>query len=154
MAKPTSAGILSYRLVDSKLQVLLVHPGGPYWASKDSGVWSIPKGLVEEGEDILTAAKREFEEETNFELKGDPIGLGTVVQKSGKTVHAWAVPGNYDTDLIQSNLIEIEWPPKSGKKMEIPEVNKAAYFEVSDALVKLNPAQAEFVRRLAALLSP
>lgn len=153
MSKPISAGILVFKRLESGLEVFLVHPGGPYWTTKDAGAWSIPKGLVEKDEDLLAAAKREFEEETSFVLSGEPIELGTVIQKSGKTVHAWAVQGNFDPSLLVSNRIDIEWPPKSGKQINIPEVDKACYFDFETALTKLNPAQAEFVKRLAEKLN-
>src|SRR5688572_9334973 len=115
-----SAGILIYRINNKTPEVLLVHPGGPYWMKKDLGVWSIPKGEVCEGEDHLKAAIREVEEETGWKLKGTFISLKTVKQKSGKYVHAWAFKGNFDPGTLKSNEFEIEWPPRSGKKKSFP----------------------------------
>jgi predicted NUDIX family NTP pyrophosphohydrolase len=135
-----SAGILMYRWVDDDLQVLLVHPGGPLWARKDAGVWSIPKGEFDH-EDALTAARREFEEETSMPVDGDFIALAPVTQKSGKVVHAFAVEGDLDVRAVKSNWFEMEWPPKSGRKATFPEVDRAEWFSLEAAAEKINPAQ-------------
>lgn len=123
-----SAGILLYRINSSKLEVLLVHPGGPYWAKKDAGVWSVPKGEFEEVEDPLEAAKREMKEETGIKIKGNFIELTPVKLKSGKMIYAWAVCGDCEAENITSNTFELEWPPKSGKREIFPEVDKAEWF--------------------------
>ncbi|MGH9448897.1 MAG: NUDIX domain-containing protein [Terriglobia bacterium] len=149
----SSAGILLYRLMGGSLEVLLVHPGGPFWAKKDTGAWSIPKGELWAGEDALAAAKREFEEETGSSPEGTMLPLGTVTQKSGKVVSAWALQGDCDPKSIKSNSFEIEWPPRSGKKQEFPEIDRAGFFEIEDAKRRINPAQTEFLTRLQRLLS-
>ncbi len=146
MAKQ-SAGILLYRRTDGDLQVLLVHPGGPYWAKKDLGAWSIPKGEFED-EDALAAAKREFMEETGFSIAGETLALGQQQQKGGKIVHAWAAEGDLDPQAIKSNTFEMEWPPKSGRKSQFPEVDKAGWFSTETALKKINPGQAAFIHEL------
>lgn len=144
-----SAGILVFRKTGSGVEILLVHPGGPFWAKKDLGAWTIPKGLVEEGEDFVAAAKREFEEETGFTLpQKELIPLGEIRQKSGKTVHAWAVEGDYDLSLLKSNLFSMEWPPKSGAHREFPEIDRSAYYRLSEARIKMNESQCEFIDRL------
>lgn len=144
-----SAGILLYRKHNGVLEVLLVHPGGPFWAKKDQGAWSLPKGEFE-GEENLDAAKREFEEELGQPApKGEYQELGTVKNKSGKIIHAWAVRGDLDVREIKSNTFTIEWPPRSGKQQEFPEVDKANWFGLGIASQKLNGAQAAFVERLA-----
>lgn len=135
------------------LEVLLVHPGGPFWAKKDEGAWSIPKGEVSAGEDRLEAAKREFAEELGFEAGGPFEPLGSVRQKAGKVVHAWACPGDADLRAVRSNLVEIEWPPRSGRRLQIPEVDRAEYFPIELALKKINPAQADFLHALSARLT-
>ena len=137
MAK-TSAGILMYRRASSSFEVLLVHPGGPFWKNKDDGAWSIPKG--------------EFEEETGYAVDGDFIALRPVKQASGKIVAAWAVEGDCDTTQIRSNTFEMEWPPKSGKRATFPEVDKAAWFTPDAARVKLVSAQRDLVDQLCVLL--
>ena len=144
-----SAGILLYRLNGGSPEVLLVHPGGPFWAKKDDGVWSIPKGEFGDDEDPRVAALREFEEETGTALgAAELIELGEVRQRSGKQVAAWAALGDLDADSIRSNTFEMEWPPRSGRKAEFPEVDRAAWFGPAKARTKLNPAQAAFVDRL------
>lgn len=149
MAKNISAGLLIWRKNNDQIEVLLVHPGGPFWAKKDEGVWSIPKGLIEEGEDILKAAERETEEETGFSIDGENfIDLDEVKMKSGKIIHAWAVEGNFDVSEIKSNDFEIEWPPRSGKKQKFPEVDRGEYFDIKTAKIKIVPAQTEFIKRL------
>lgn len=135
-------------LTPGKLEVLLVHPGGPYWRNKDLGAWSIPKGEYTD-EDPLAAARREFREETSFEVEGEFIALQPVIQKGGKQVSAWAVEGDIDADAARSIEFEMEWPPRSGRMASFPEVERAAWFLLHEALVKLNPAQTSFVRQLA-----
>jgi predicted NUDIX family NTP pyrophosphohydrolase len=147
-----SAGILLYRTINNTLEVFLVHPGGPYFKNKDDGCWSIPKGEFLSNEEALTAAKREFEEETGQHIDGKFIELGTIQQKNGKVVHAWAVEGDINHETIFSNTCEIEWPPRTGKKLTIPEIDRAAWFNPSIAKQKINPAQAELVDRLVAIL--
>lgn len=129
-----------YRFTGSEPGVLLVHPGGPFWAQKDAGAWSIPKGEFED-EDPLTAARREFLEETGSAVEGEFVALAPVTQKSGKTIQAWAVEGDLDPLMIRSNTFEMEWPPRSGRKQSFPEVDRAAWFSIHDAMEKINPAQ-------------
>lgn len=136
-----------------KLEVLLAHPGGPYWKNKDAGAWTIPKGLLD-GQVPLEAAKREFKEETGLEAEEPFVDLGTIVQKSGKTVHAWAFEGDADPATMHSNEIEIEWPQNSGKTIQIPEVDRCEWFEPSEAKQKVNPAQRPFIERLEKHLKP
>lgn len=144
-----SAGILLYRLTGGAPEVLLVHPGGPFWARKNLGVWSIPKGEYEEGEDPLACALREFEEETGTALPTSRlVDLGEVRQKSGKLVTAWAAEGDLDAAAVRSNTFTMEWPPRSGRTAEFPEIDRADWFGVDAAREKLNPAQAEFLDRL------
>jgi len=135
------------------LQVFLVHPGGPFFKNKDLGAWSIPKGEFPEDEDPLLAAKREFLEETGQPIDGNFIKLKPVTLKSGKTVHAWAVEGDIDHETIFSNLFEMEWPPKSGKKQSFPEIDRAAWFVIGEAKEKVNPAQAALIDELDLLLA-
>jgi predicted NUDIX family NTP pyrophosphohydrolase len=142
-----SAGILMYRQKNDQLEVLLVHPGGPFWKKKDLGAWSIPKGELED-EDALLAAKREFEEEIGTPINGEMVSLTPQEQKSGKVVQAWAVEGDLNPEEIRSNTFEMEWPPKSGRKQEFPEIDRAEWFPVRIALQKINPAQATFIREL------
>jgi predicted NUDIX family NTP pyrophosphohydrolase len=146
-----SAGILLYR--DG--EVLLVHPGGPFWATKDAGAWSIPKGEYEPGDDPRACALREFEEELGQALPAgtELVELGDVRQKNGKVVTAYAAAGDLDADAIQSNTFTIEWPPRSGRMAEFPEVDRAAWFPLEEAAEKLNPAQADLLVRLAPLLT-
>jgi predicted NUDIX family NTP pyrophosphohydrolase len=144
----TSAGVLLYKRKDGVLQVFLIHPGGPFFAKKDAGVWSVPKGEIGEGEDALAAAKREFEEETGCRPEGDFTPLSPVTQKSGKIVLAWAVEGDCDAETIRSNTFTLEWPPKSGRTQEFPEADKAGWFTVGQAKGKINPAQAALLEEL------
>jgi len=144
MAKK-SAGILMYRFLEEKLEIFLVHPGGPIWKNKDQGAWSIPKGEFED-EDPLQAGKREFFEETGKSVEGEFKALTPVTQKNGKRVYAWATEGNADLARIKSNEFEMEWPPKSGKLQEFPEVDRAEWFGLEEALLKINSGQAEFIR--------
>lgn len=147
MAK-VSAGLILYRLVDGRLQVLLVHPGGPLWAKKDAGAWSIPKGEIGEGEDALAAAKREFEEETSIKPAGDFMPLEAIKQKSGKIVRAWAFAGDCDPHSIVSNSFTMEWPLRSGKQKEFPEVDRAEFFDLDEAKRRINPAQVALLSEL------
>jgi predicted NUDIX family NTP pyrophosphohydrolase len=145
-----SAGILLYRLVSGAPEVLLVHPGGPFWARKDEGAWSIPKGETAEGEAPVDAARREFAEETGSTLElSSLIELGEIRQRSGKRVSAWAAEGDLDPDGVHSNAFEMEWPPRSGRTQAFPEVDRAAWFDLAEARRRLIPAQAEFVDRLS-----
>jgi predicted NUDIX family NTP pyrophosphohydrolase len=144
-----SAGILLYRPGDHGPEMLLVHPGGPFWARRDAGAWSIPKGEYEAGDDPLACALREFEEETGTALEpGALTDLGSVKQKGGKVVRAWAAEGDLDVDAIQSNTFTMEWPPRSGRRAEFPEVDRADWFSPPAAREKLVAAQAAFVDRL------
>jgi predicted NUDIX family NTP pyrophosphohydrolase len=147
-----SAGILVYRFQNDVLEVFLVHPGGPLWAKKDSGAWSIPKGEFEE-EDPFTAAKREFEEEIGKPIEGEAIALTPRTLKGGKSVYAWAVEGAVDPAGVRSNQFEMEWPPRSGRRQSYPEIDRAAWFPVGEALEKINPAQAGFIEELVEKLS-
>ena len=146
-----SAGILMYRRPGAGLEVLLVHPGGPFWARRDLGAWSIPKGEYAEGEDPLTVARREFAEELGHEPAGDFWELGELVQPSRKVVTAWAVEGDFDVAGLKSNTFELEWPPKSGRKAQFPEVDRAEWFSPAEAETKILPGQREFIDRLRAL---
>ena len=147
MAK-ISAGLIMYRMRDKNLEVLLVHPGGPIWAKRDEGAWSIPKGGIAPDENPLSAAKREFQEETGFHPEGEFMALGSITQKAGKIVHAWAFLGDCDTKSVKSKIFKMEWPPKSGTEMEFPETDKAEFFGAEDAKKKINPAQIELLTRL------
>lgn len=147
-----SAGLLLFRRRGSQLEVLLAHPGGPYWARKDAGAWTVPKGLVNPAEDHLTAARREFEEEIGFSLDGPFIPLGSVRQKAGKVIHAWACEGDLDPDHTTSNVVTVEWPAGSGRRVSFPEVDQCKWFCPTVARVKLNPAQAAFIERLETAL--
>jgi predicted NUDIX family NTP pyrophosphohydrolase len=137
-----------HRERDGERQVLLVHPGGPFWAKKDAGAWSIPKGEYEEGEDPLACARREFEEELGTAPPDDLVPLGEVRQRSGKRVTAWAGAGDLDPSVIASNTFTIEWPPRSGRRQEFPEIDRAAWFALDEARERINPAQAAFLDRL------
>jgi predicted NUDIX family NTP pyrophosphohydrolase len=148
--KKRSAGIVMYRRSGPALQVLLVHPGGPFWARKDLGAWSIPKGEWQEGEEPLAAAKREFREELGVEPVGAFLELGLLVQPSGKEITAWAVEGDFPVAELRSNTFELEWPPKSGRKKLFPEVDRAEWCGLHDARRKILPGQVEFIDRLAA----
>ena len=151
-ARLNSAGVLLYRRREGAVEVLLVHPGGPFWARKDLGAWSIPKGEYDDGEDPRACALREFAEETGTRLPGGALDeLGSVKLKSGKLVLAFAVEGDLDPATISSNTFELEWPPRSGRIQSFPEVDRAEWFDLTTAREKLNPAQAEFVDRLEAL---
>jgi predicted NUDIX family NTP pyrophosphohydrolase len=153
-AKGNSAGILLHRQRDTGVEVLLVHPGGPFWARKDLGAWSIPKGELDEGEDPRACAVREFAEETGTQLPDGTLDdLGSVKLKSGKVVVAFAVAGDLDPATVVSNTFELEWPPRSGRTQTVPEIDRAEWFGLDAAREKLNPAQAAFVNRLEDLLA-
>jgi predicted NUDIX family NTP pyrophosphohydrolase len=143
-----SSGILMYRRPGISIEFLLVHPGGPFWARKDLGAWSIPKGEYAKGEDALMAAKREFEEETGACPEGDFLSLGELVQPGRKIVTAWGVEGEFDPSSLKSNRFELEWPPKSGRKALFPEVDRAGWFSPTEAQRKILPGQSEFITRL------
>lgn len=151
MAKQ-SAGILLYRIKNNSLQVFLVHPGGPFWKNKDAGAWSVPKGEFWDDEEALIAARREFQEETGRAIDGHFIPLNSVKQKSGKIIHAWAVEGDIDETSIISNTFPLEWPPRSGKMITVPEINRADWFDTATAKEKINPAQAALIDQLIAML--
>jgi predicted NUDIX family NTP pyrophosphohydrolase len=148
MTTKISAGILLYRVRDDAVEVFLVHPGGPYWARKDDGAWSIPKGEAAPGADLLATAVTEFREETGSRLEGEPVPLEPLKQPGGKTVHAWAVRGDIDASSIRSNLFAIEWPPRSGKTQEFPEVDRGGWFDLAAARQKLLPGQRGFLDQL------
>lgn len=149
MAKHSS-GILMYRRRPPRgnIELLLVHPGGPFWAKRDWGAWSIPKGEYVEGEDALVAARREFEEETGACPQGDFLPLGDLLQPGRKIVSAWALEGDFDPSTLKSNQFELEWPPKSGRRASFPEVDRAEWFSPADARRKILPGQSEFIARL------
>lgn len=140
-----SSGILLYRWKVDKLELLLVHPGGPFWQSKDAGAWSIPKGEFTEDEDPLDAARREFEEEIGFQIRGDCLELSPIKQKGGKVVYAWACEGDLDPNDISSNSFELEWPPHSGQIKKFPEIDRGAWFTPSEAKNKINTRQVAFI---------
>lgn len=151
--KKRSAGVLVYRVKSGNVEVLLGHPGGPYWAKKDEHAWSIPKGEIEGGEDLQETAKREFEEELGQPPpEGKWADLGESETVKGKVSHIWAVEGDLDVSSVKSNMLKIEWPPKSGQKIEIPEIDKAEWIAISKAKHKLHKGQAIFVDRLIGLL--
>jgi predicted NUDIX family NTP pyrophosphohydrolase len=148
-----SAGLLLYRRGPEGLQLFLAHPGGPFWRDRDAGAWTIPKGVVDEGEELLAAARREFEEETGIVPEGPFVPLGSIRQKAGKVVHAWAWEGDADADRIVSNDTRTEWPPSSGRWITYPEVDRCAWFDPATARARINPAQAELIARLEAVLA-
>jgi predicted NUDIX family NTP pyrophosphohydrolase len=147
-AMKKSSGLLLYREVSGPLEVLLVHPGGPFWAKKDEGAWSIPKGELEADEDPLSAAKREFTEETGFTPEGETIRLEPIRQASGKLVYAWALEADFDPAGLKSNNFSLEWPPKSGRHQEFPEVDRAAWFTLDEARQKISKGQVGFLDQL------
>jgi predicted NUDIX family NTP pyrophosphohydrolase len=143
-----SAGLLLFRRHNGEIEVFLAHPGGPFWAKKDAGAWTIPKGEYEPGEEPLDAARREFEEETGFKVDGEFLDLGTVTQNSGKIVAAWAVEGNCDPEKLVSNYCQVEWPPRSRRMIDIPEVDRGAWYSIEEARKKMFTAQISFLDRL------
>jgi len=145
----TSAGILVFRRAASGLEVFLAHPGGPFWAKRDAGAWTIPKGVVDEGEDLLDGARRELREETGLTPSGPFIALGSIKQKSGKTVHAWACESDADPSTITSNDTHAEWPRGSGRVITFPEVDRCAWFSLGEAARRINPAQVALLERLS-----
>ncbi|HWC57516.1 MAG TPA: NUDIX domain-containing protein [Candidatus Paceibacterota bacterium] len=145
--KKQSAGILLYKK-DPELKVFLVHPGGPFFAKKDLGVWSIPKGEYEDGEDPCVAAKREFKEETGQEVSGEMKALSPIKMKSGKVVRAWAVEGDIDPGSLISNTFSLEWPPHSDKQQKFPEIDRGDWFDLETAKTKINPAQVPLLEEL------
>jgi predicted NUDIX family NTP pyrophosphohydrolase len=152
MAKRISAGILPYRFRARMLEVFLVHPGGPHWTRKDAGAWSIPKGEVEDGADELATARREFEEETGSAIHGDFVHLTPLKQPSGKLVHVWAVRGDIDASSVKSNTFSMEWPPRSGRHQEFPEVDRGEWFSVAAAKEKITAGQRAFLDQLQTYL--
>jgi predicted NUDIX family NTP pyrophosphohydrolase len=147
-----SAGLLMYRIKDGVLQVLLAHPGGPYYVKKDDAAWSIPKGEPDEEEDLLVTARREFEEETGVKPVGNFVPLKPIKQKGGKIVNAWAFEGDCDASAITCNTFTIEWPPNSGKQQEFPEIDRAEWFDLPTARTKIKAGQEAFIDELQALL--
>jgi predicted NUDIX family NTP pyrophosphohydrolase len=147
-----SAGLLLHRRRADRREVFLVHPGGPLWQSRDLGAWSIPKGELAPGEDPLAAAVREFTEETGLPVAGTPVALQPVRQPGGKVVHAFAVEGDCDPAAVRSNTFSLEWPPRSGRRQEFPEVDRAAWFELDDAAVRITRGQRALIDQLRALL--
>ncbi len=152
MARKESAGIVLYRYRDSRLEIFLVHPGGPFWKNKDSGAWSIPKGEFDTGEDPLQAARREFHEETGFSVAGSFIALSQVRQRGGKVVHAWALEGDCEAESVKSNLFTLEWPPRSGQRKEFLEVDRAGWFSLEMAREKILRGQLMLLDELQRLL--
>ncbi len=140
-----SAGLLMFRIREHGVEFLLVHPGGPFWKKKDAGAWTIPKGEVQPGEDPAATARREFQEELGFPPGENLIELAQIKQKGGKTVRGWAFQGDCDLSRIRSNTFSMEWPPRSGQMAEFPEVDKAAFFGLEEAKLKINPAQVAFL---------
>ncbi len=154
MTERISAGILLFRRRDGRLEILLGHPGGPYFAGRDHGHWSIPKGEVEPGESLVEVARREFEEETGTAVPPDGlVPLGETRQKGGKLVHAWATEGDLDPATATSNTFEMTWPPLVGRRITVPEIDRVAWFDPEEARARIKAAQAVFIDRLEALLS-
>jgi predicted NUDIX family NTP pyrophosphohydrolase len=153
MAGTSSAGLLLYRIRHAAIEVLLVHPGGPYWKTKDDGAWSIPKGEFSGAEDPLVAARREFLEETGVAIEGDLRALKPIQQSGGKIVHAWAVEGDLDPTTIVSNTFDIEWPPRSGRLQSFPEIDRAAWFALPEATRKILRGQVPLLEELARMLA-
>jgi predicted NUDIX family NTP pyrophosphohydrolase len=148
-----SAGLVLVREQDGRLEVLLVHPGGPFWAKKDLGAWTIPKGEIGKGEDPLTAARREFEEETGMRPEGEAQPLAPRRQAGGKMVHAWMLRGDIDPALVKSNTFSLEWPPRSGRRQEFPEIDRAAWFTLDEARRRILKSQAPFLDDLERIVS-
>ena len=154
MSRKHSAGLVIYRRRESFLEVLLVHPGGPFWAKRDLGAWSIPKGEFDPTveADALAVARREFEEETGFSPSGEVVPLADIRQPSGKIIHAWAVEGDFDASRARSNTFSMEWPPRSGRFREFPEVDRACWFPISEAKQRILPGQTGFLEQLERLI--
>ena len=148
-----SAGLILYRFHENRLQVLLVHPGGPYFKNRDQGAWSIPKGEVEPGEELLETARREFAEETGVISAGPWIPLKPVVMNGGKIVHAWAFEGDYDLEVPCSNVFTLEWPPQSGRQQQFPEIDRAEFFDVDEAIQKIHMGQVGLIDQLRTLVA-
>jgi predicted NUDIX family NTP pyrophosphohydrolase len=148
-----SAGLLMYRVRDGELEFLLAHPGGPFWKNKDAGAWTIPKGELQPGEEPLTAAQREFTEETGIQIQNPLIELTPIQQKGGKLVHAWAFEGDCDTACSKSNTYQMEWPPRSGKFQNCPEIDRVCFFRMAEAKQKINQAQVALLEELTIKLS-
>ena len=147
-SKIQSAGLLLFRQRDKKVQVLLAHPGGPFWSRKDQGVWTIPKGLIGPSESLLSAAQREFAEETGYRPGGEAIPLGSAKQPGGKVVHVWAIEEDWDPADLQSNTFEMEWPPGTGRLQSFPEIDRASWFGIAEARLKILKGQAVFLDQL------
>jgi predicted NUDIX family NTP pyrophosphohydrolase len=145
---PRSAGILLYRFRDGIPEFFLVHPGGPFWKNKDDGAWSIPKGEFQDSEDALAAAQREFQEETGISVRGNFIELTPVRQRSGKVVYAWGLEADIDPEKVRSNTFALEWPPKSKKFIEVPEIDRAGWFSFEQAKIKMNQGQVPILEEL------
>lgn len=148
----TSAGILLYRRRDTRVEVFLMHPGGPLWAKKDLGAWTVPKGEPDPGEDLIAAARREFHEETGFDVAEEAVPLTPRQQRSGKLVHVWAVEGDCDAGRARSNMFSMEWPPRSGRIQQFPENDRAGWFDLTEARRRIWPSQLGFLDELQALL--
>ena len=153
MPHKESAGLILFRRCQGALEVLLAHPGGPFWTGRHDGAWTIPKGGIHPGEEPLQTAIREFTEETGFDPKGPYTSLGRITQRSGKIVHAWAFEGDCDPSSVKSNMTTTEWPPRSGQRIDIPEIDRVEFFTLDDARKAINVAQAELLDRLEAALS-
>ncbi|SEB54382.1 NUDIX hydrolase [Terriglobus roseus] len=153
MSTTTSAGLLMFRRSERGLEVFLVHPGGPYWQHKNLGVWTVPRGQVEDGEDLLTAAQREFQEETGFMAAPPSLGLRSVRQKSGKTTHVWAFEGDCDPAGLVSNTCSIVWPPRSGQEISIPEIDRGGWFTLDEARPLIREEQRVLLQRLGDVLA-
>jgi predicted NUDIX family NTP pyrophosphohydrolase len=154
MPQKESAGLLMFRRSAGQLEVLLAHPGGPFWQARDAGAWTIPKGGIHAGEDPLDTARREFIEETGFQPAGPFLPLGSITQRGGKVVHAWAFEGDCDPSTLVSVTCTTEWPPRSGRQIEIPEIDRAQFFPLDAARIAINVAQIELLDRLERTLQP
>jgi predicted NUDIX family NTP pyrophosphohydrolase len=152
-AKAQSAGLLLFRQGNEDVEVLLAHPGGPFWRNKDHGAWTIPKGLIASGETPISAAQREFAEEIGYRPAGEPVSLGNAKQSGSKLVHVWAVQDDWDPADLRSNTFELEWPPRSGRRQSFPEVDRAAWFDLAEARIRILKGQAVFIERLLEVLN-